>query len=93
MSLYRVATDKLESVPTTTFAEENLLERKDLQRLLHSDISPLGEDLLVIAEEYSDWEDCNRRIDLLCLNTEGDLIVVEIKRTDDGGHMELQALL
>ncbi len=92
MSLYRVASDKLESVAQTSFAAESLLERKDLQRLLRRDITPVGDDLLVIAEEYGDWEDSNRRIDLLCLSKDAGLAVVEIKRTEDGGHMELQAI-
>ena len=69
-----------------------MLERKDLQRLLRTDTSPLGEDLLVIAEEFGDWEESNRRIDLLCLDKQARLVVVEIKRTEDGGHMELQAI-
>jgi len=92
MSLYRVTPEKLESVSRTTFAAESLLERKDLQRLLRRDITPIGDDLMVIAEEYGEWEDSNRRIDLLCLSKGGGLVVVEIKRTEDGGHMELQAI-
>lgn len=92
MSLFRVTTDKLESVPRTTFAAESLLERKDLQRLLRRDISPIGDDLMVIAEEFGEWEESNRRIDLLCLSKGAGLVVVEIKRTEDGGHMELQAV-
>jgi len=92
MSLYRVSTDKLEPVSRTTFAAESLLERKDLQRLLRRDITPIADDIMVIAEEYGDWEDSNRRIDLLCLSKDAGLVVVEIKRTEDGGHMELQAI-
>jgi RecB family endonuclease NucS len=92
MTLYRVTPDKLETVSRTTFAAENLLERKDLQRLLHRNITPIGDDLMVIAEEYGEWEDSNRRIDLLCLSKGAGLVVVEIKRTEEGGHMELQAL-
>jgi len=92
MTLFRVATDKLEEVPATTFAAESLLERKDLQRLLRCDISCLGEELLVLADEYGEWEDSSRRIDLLCLNKSADCVVVEIKRTEDGGHMDLQAI-
>jgi hypothetical protein len=92
MSLFRVTQDKLEPVAETTFAAESLLERKDLQRLLRRDISPVGDDLMVIAEEYSNWEDSSRRIDLLCLKRDASLVVVEIKRTEDGGHMELQAI-
>jgi hypothetical protein len=92
MSLYRITSDKLEPVSRTTFAAESLLERKDLQRLLRRDITPIADDLMVIAEEYGEWEDSNRRIDLLCLSKDAGLVVVEIKRTEDGGHMELQAI-
>ncbi|TAJ86349.1 MAG: DUF4268 domain-containing protein [Reyranella sp.] len=92
MTLYRVTASKLESVSPTNFAAERLLERRDLQRLLRQDISAIGEDLMVIDEEYGNWEDSNRRIDLLCLSKKRDLVVVEIKRTEDGGHMELQAI-
>jgi hypothetical protein len=92
MALYRVTADKLETVKSTSFIEERLLERDDLQRLLKADISAVAEDLLVIAEEYGDWEESNRRIDLLCLRKDAQLVVIEIKRTEDGGHMELQAL-
>ena len=52
----------------------------------------MGPDLLVVAEEFGDWEDARRRIDLLAIDTAGHLTVVELKRTEDGGHMELQAL-
>jgi hypothetical protein len=31
-------------------------ERKDLQRLLRADISVIGDDLMVISEEFGDWE-------------------------------------
>jgi hypothetical protein len=92
MPLYRVSKDKLEAVKQTTFVEEKLLERKDLQRLLRADISVIGEDLMVISEEFGDWEESSRRIDLLCLDKQARLVVVEVKRTEDGGHMELQAI-
>ena len=89
MPLYRVTKDRLEPVKQTSFIEERLLERKDLQRLLKADISVIGDDMMVIAEEFGDWEESNRRIDLLCLDKQARLVVVEIKRTEDGGHMEL----
>jgi len=92
MPLYRVAKDKFEAVKQTSFIEEKFFERKDLQRLLRADISVIGDDLMVISEEFGDWDESNRRIDLLCLDKQARLVVVEIKRTDDGGHMELQAI-
>lgn len=92
MPLYRVAKDKLEAVKQTSFIEEKFFERKDLQRLLRADISVIGDDLMVISEEFGEWDESNRRIDLLCLDKQARLVVVEVKRTEDGGHMELQAI-
>jgi hypothetical protein len=92
MALYEIQADKLSAVPTTTFAVEAILERKHLQKMLRADTSPLGEELLVLDEEYGNWEDSSRRIDLLCLDKDATLVVVEIKRTEDGGHIELQAI-
>lgn len=92
MAIYDVTPDALKKLAETSFSKEHLLERKDLQRLLRQDISVLDEELLVISEEFGDWEDSQRRIDLLCLDTDASLVVVELKRTEDGGHMELQAI-
>ena len=38
------------------------------------------------------FRDSTRRVDLLAIDRTGSLVVIELKRTDDGGHMELQAL-
>jgi hypothetical protein len=92
MPLYHVTKEKLEPVSGTSFVEEKMLERKDIQRLLRADISPIGEDLMVLCEEFCNWDDSNRRIDLLCIDKQARLVVIEIKRTEDGGHMELQAI-
>jgi hypothetical protein len=48
--------------------------------------------VLVIAEEFAEWEDSKRRIDLLGVDKAANLVVSELKRDDDGGHMELQAI-
>lgn len=92
MPLYQINSGNLSKVTETTFAAEKIFERQDLQRLLKSDISALGDDLMVIGEEFGDWEDSKRRIDLLCLDKRANVVVVELKRTEDGGHMELQAV-
>lgn len=92
MPLYQISSGKLTALPSTSFVAEKLKERRDLQQLLRSDISVLGDDLMVVGEEFGDWEDSKRRIDLLCIDKQANLVVVEIKRTEDGGHMELQAI-
>ena len=52
----------------------------------------LGDDLYVLTEEFGEWEESRRRIDLLAIDKQANLVVIELKRTDDGGHMELQAI-
>jgi hypothetical protein len=90
--LFRITTTALEPIPRTTFAAELVQERADLQRLLRQNLALLDDDLLFVAEEYSSFQDSKRRVDLLALDRSGQLVVIELKRTDDGGHMELQAL-
>ena len=92
MPLFDMTTGSLEPVNPTTFADEGVLERRDLQAAIRADISLLGDDLLVVAEEFGAFRDAQRRIDLLCVDRSAHLVVVELKRTNDGGHMELQAL-
>src|SRR5438270_6850019 len=92
MALYAITEAGLEERPVAQFAALGLYEGADLQRYLRDRIEALGEDLLVVAEEFGDWEDARRRIDLLALDRAGRLVVIELKRTDDGGHIELQAL-
>ncbi len=46
----------------------------------------------MISEEFGEWEDSRRRIDLLGIDKDANLVVIELKRTEDGGHMELQAI-
>lgn len=92
MAFYEMTQDCLREVPSTTFAAAGIRERADLQRMLRAQIDIVAKDTLVVAEEFGDWEDSNRRIDLLGLDKDANLVVFELKRNEDGGHMELQAL-
>jgi len=82
----------LVALTETQLSAENIFERKDLQRLLRSQIQVLDPDLMVISEEFGQWVESSRRIDLLCIDKEANLVVVELKRSEDGGYMELQAI-
>ncbi len=92
MAIYEITPEELVAIPQTSFAEAGLFERTDLQRLLREQIEILSPDTLVLAEEFADWQDSKRRIDLLGIDRDANLVVIELKRTEDGGHMELQAL-
>jgi hypothetical protein len=92
MPLYEVFSDRLIQHRPDRFSDLHLYERADLQRLLRDDIAVIDPNLLVIWEEFGNWEDAKRRIDLLAIDREARLVVIELKRTELGGHMELQAI-
>ena len=92
MPIYEIRKDALVPVSQTSFQAEGLYERRDIQQLLKAQINVLDDGLMVIAEEFGEWVDSRRRIDLLCLDTNANLVVVELKRTEDGEFMELQAI-
>lgn len=92
MPIFEIAAEGIRPLDTTTFEQVKLRERGDLQRLLRERIEVVAADTMVLAEEYGNWEDCRRRIDLLALDKDANLVVIELKRTEDGGHMELQAI-
>ena len=84
MAIYKLLEDKKElaEVVPTSFGEQGVLERADLQRLLRDKPEVLEEGLLIISEEFGSWRDSNRRIDLLGLDAQSRLVVVELKRGD-----------
>ena len=92
MALYEIKSDAIVAIAPTAFGLEHVRERTDLQRLLRANISVVCPDTMVLAEELCDWDDSRRRIDLLALDKNANLVVVELKRTEDGGHMDLQAI-
>jgi hypothetical protein len=92
MPLFEMKPGELVAVPSSTFAEEKVLERADLQRLLRARIDAIADDVMIVSEEFGAFADAKRRIDLLGVDREGHLVVFELKRTVDGGHLELQAL-
>ncbi|RWZ54565.1 DUF91 domain-containing protein [Halobacillus fulvus] len=81
----------LEEVEETTFFENDLKERDHIQEWIRKKPEVLGEDLLIIACEYDQFE-VNERIDLLALDKEGNTTVIELKRDTTGSQVDLQAL-
>jgi hypothetical protein len=92
MPLYEMTPDAFRPLGQASFTDLKVRERDDLQRLLRTQIDVLSDDLYVLTEEFGDWDDSRRRIDLLAIDPQANLVVIELKRTNDGGHMELQAI-
>lgn len=92
MALYYLEEKSLRDLDRTSFISEGIKERSDLQRYLLNRIDIISPDLFVITEEFSEWESSMRRIDILCIDKNANLVVIEIKRDSDGSHMELQSV-
>lgn len=92
MTIYSFTNNSLEKVATTRFDNEKILERQHLQQALKHQINIVAPDCLVITEEFSEWSSSQRRIDLLAIDKNANLVVIEIKRNETGDHMELQAI-
>lgn len=92
MAIYSFNDNSLKKVDVTTFNSQGILERQHLQAALKNQIDVVAPNCLVISEEFSEWAGSQRRIDLLAVNKEGNLVVIELKRTETGEHMDLQSL-
>jgi hypothetical protein len=92
MPIFELEREGITNLQPITFAEAGIREREDLQRLLRANINIVAPDTLVISEEFSEWQDSSRRIDLLAVDQSARLVVIELKRDEVGAHMELQAL-
>ncbi len=88
--LYEMNDKSLTGISRTSFQEERVAEA-DLQEALRDHPEFIEPGLFVISDEFSGWQDSGRSIDLLCIDSNGQLVVVELKR-GDGVHMELQAI-
>lgn len=94
MSLYTLdtANKKLKPLDITQLKQHNLTERYDLQEWLVSHPEALGEELLIIQKEFDGFDGTGERLDLLALDTKGQLVLIENKRDDSGRDAVWQAL-
>ena len=92
--LFRIdpSTQKSEAVKEVDFAELGLQERKDIQEWVAGHPGILGEDLLIIAKEFSRFDKTSERPDLLAVDAAGNLVVIELKRDDSGADAYWQAI-
>ena len=70
MAIFELKDDCIVEIKTISFAAAEIQEREDLQRILRDHINVVSPDTLIISEEFSQWQDSNRRIDLLGLDIE-----------------------
>ena len=67
---------EIQQIAETSFGQEGILERQDLQQALKQNIEALVPDVLIVAEEYSEWDQSRKRIDLLAIDRNANLIII-----------------
>jgi len=82
----------LEHLPEQELTQLDILEREHLEEWAIEEPRILGEDLLVITSEYAKFEDLRERLDILALDTDGKLVVIELKRDRADRTTDLQAI-
>jgi hypothetical protein len=92
MPIVEIRDNSMQTLAKTSYAQANIQERKNLQHYLKRNFRLIDENVMIIGEEFNEWDDSQRRIDLLAVDKSGNLVVIELKRTEDGATAELQAV-
>ena len=74
------------------FAQLGLRERSDIQEWVADNPGILGEDLLIIAKEFSGFDRTSERLDSSRCDADGKVVVIELKRDDTGADAYWQAI-
>ncbi len=85
-------THESSSIAEVEFAQLGLRERRDIQEWVASNPRILGDDLLIVGKEFSDFDRTNERLDLLAVDPDGKLVIIELKRDDTGSDAHWQAI-
>lgn len=81
---------KLSKLTSISYSELGAKERFDIQEWVESDPSILGEDLMIIAKELP--LPSKKRLDLLAIDKQGNLVIIELKRDNSGSDVEWQSI-
>ncbi|WP_316795349.1 hypothetical protein [Pedobacter agri] len=92
MFLIDSQTNTIRPLKKKTFTELQFRERTHLQGWIAANPQSLGENLLIIQKEFSNFSETNERLDLLALDKEGNLVIIENNLDDSGKDLTWQAL-
>ena len=90
--MYKVDIDnkKLIKMTPTTFQNEKLKERYDIQEWIEKNPEIIEENLLIIGKEVALPSDI--RLDLLAIDKNSNLVILELKRDTTGRNVDWQAI-
>lgn len=90
--VYEKKRNKLVPVEEASFQKHKIMERRHLEEWVMNHPQLVGEQLLVLTNEYSGFDKTKERLDILCLDRAGKIVIVELKREGSGKTVEFQAL-
>ena len=92
--LFRVypETKSSRKVAEVEFAHLGLHEQSDIQEWVAANPGILGDDLLIVAKEFNNFDRTNERLDLLAVDADGKLVIIELKRDYSGINAHWQAI-
>jgi len=85
-----VANKVLIKISKTTFQDEKLKERYDIQEWVEKHPEIVEDGLLIIGKEVD--LPSNIRLDLLAIDKKSNLVILELKRDDSGRNIDWQAI-
>lgn len=83
---------EFEKIDSGNFGSLNIWERSHIQEWIRKVPEILGEDLLIVSIEFDKFTNSNDRLDVLAIDTKGNLVVIELKRDGFAGYADLQAI-
>lgn len=95
--LFHVSSEGARVAILTDLADVGFKEREDLQEWVLDHPSILGEDILIITSEFNHWQTAAgdrqlNRLDILGLDSDGRLVLGELKRDRAPDRVHLQAI-
>lgn len=95
--MYRInqQNNSIQKIEETTFKEIGATERNHLQEWIAKNPKVLcseNDDLLIIQKEFDGFDDTRERLDLLAIDSEGNLVIIENKLDDSGRDVTWQGL-
>lgn len=81
-----------EIIEESRFSEFGIWERTHMEQWVAGYPQILGEDLLIITTEYDKFDKTSNRLDVLAVDTNGKIVVIELKRDIADKFVDLQAI-
>ena len=81
-----------EFIEESKFSELGIWERTHMENWIAKYPQILGEELITITTEYAKFDKTNNRLDILAVDTDGKIVIIELKRDIADRFVDLQAI-